>query len=667
MASLVAVLLHAGILTLAYSSKTEDAYSKNNLYSHDSLPPPDRQVRHKKKAGSGYLSSSDTSHAHADAAVTCDETCRGKNIMINVFLAFLLLVLVNVVGYFCWNRGSKSSVPPSEIAGGQFRNVRPASGVVDARGPRASRDQRDLRSSRSIMSNQSFSGKSPQWAEKFQPWKLLQIAGSRVGQQVAVLFFLFYEVCAWNPHHHLILMNCRREVLGSWVYMCEGTKAFARCFPLFAASMALIVTGRYILQFRIYYHFLIRKVLLDFTNHDIKRDLVLILVLLCFLCAVSHFVLDFFFPPYVTLDKMTVVATAYFLPCGVFFILWREASDVEWHLMPLPKLVEDDPQWATQHIANSQKYLDTSIQHNFKNAQHKLYYEKPDHKFELDELLDEIVMMSRPAVSNFEDEPDHGDVKHGIHGLYKGLWPGRILLNPFLKDDDSRKFRQAFMTFVFVFIVLQLCLLVALALSAVQEANDAVPGGVPHDAFHAGGEAFEQLGHAGYCRDEGQHRPPGYFISIEKLAGHQNGTNAAGLLQTALRHARHFRAQAQIDVDQAKNLCAHHCAGNEYCLGFAMDPDLCNIYLRQEAPTPSGWETLRSIHRTSTKDQSSHSKWAIVTTDFSAQVTCYVKLTHESEPENFVGSAVYVCHILVILVIVYMSATKIFKPRFVSV
>merc|ERR1712216_601131 len=171
-------------------------------------------------------------------------------------------------------------------------------------------------------------------------------------------------------------------------------------------------------------------------------------------------------------------------------------------------------------------------------------------------------MMSHPAGSNFQDEPDHGDIKHGIHGLYKGLWPGRILLNPHLKDKESRKFQHAFMTLVVVFIVLQLCLLGALIMSAVQEAHDAVPGGMPHDAFYAGDAAFEQLGHTGYCRDEGQHRPPGYFIAIDKLKGQHNSTNTALLLQTARGHspkdaakdAKKLRARAQIDALQSRNI-----------------------------------------------------------------------------------------------------------------
>jgi len=678
----VLILLVASISTLAYSSTTEATHSPGDP------PPPVRIVWHKKKAGSGYLTSSALQPNHLQnlnavtnfrniqegPETTCDEACRYRHIALNIGLAFVLLGVVNCCGYYCWMRGAKSKERSYDNVDDRPRSL--------SRSLHLSRSPREA----SGLSQARQNVDVPDWARPFQPWKLIQVAGTRVGQQAAVLMFLFWEVCSWNTHHHLVLMNCRRDVLGWWVYSCEGTKAFARCFPLFAASMAMIVTGRYILQFRIYYHFLLKNVLLDFTNHDIKKDLVLMLVLLCFLCAIMHFTLDFFFPPYVTLEKLTTVVTVYFLPCCVFFLLWREASDVEWHMMPLPKLVEDDPQWATEHLGKSRKYLDTSIKHNFKQAERNLYYQKPDHMFELDELLDEIIRISHPATSNFEEEPDHGETKHGIHGLWKALWPGQILLNPYLKDEDSKNFSRAFKLFVTVFIVVQFVLLFAFAVSAVQEARDAVPGGIPHDAFYAGGEAFEQLGYNGYCRDEGQHRPPGYFIAQDKLAGQVNGTDAVSgqhggasvalLMRTAFTR---LRSPAHKDADHAKQLCAYHCAGVEECIAFAMDPDLCNIYLSKEVPTPSGWDTLRSIHRTSAKDLSlshgkktdkatgSHTQWTIVTTDHSMGTTCFVKLEQQQEPENFVGCAVYLCHMLMVLFIIYASARKTFKGYFRTV
>jgi len=600
------------ISIVVYSSRAEA----------DALPSS-TVVRHKKKAGSGYLSSS---------PLYKEQQKKGQaSIAFNIVLAFVLLGLVNCCGFLCWwayrEKSTEQPDQPELVRGSQIVNQ--------------------------------------EWAREFQSWKLLQVAGSRVGKQVAVLLFLFWEVCTWNAHHHLVLMNCRRDVLGGWVYACEGTKAFARCFPLFSASMAMIVTGRYILQFRIYYHFLLKNVLLDFTNHDMKKDLVLILVFCCFICALLHFSLDFFFPPYVTVDKITAIVTVYFLPCFVFFLLWTEASHVESRLMPLPKFVEDDPQWATDHISRSKKYLDTSIKHNCGLAERKLYYEKQDHRFTLDELLDEIIRISHPAHVNFQDEPDHGETKHGVHGLYKGLWPGRILLNPYLKDEESRKFKNAYTLFIAVFIVVQCVLLVALGVSAVQEATDALPGGIPHDAFYAGGEAFEQLGYSGYCRDEGQHRPPGYFTAIDKMPGYHAGTNVA-LMQTALGRAR--TVPTVFEVEKGTNLCAHHCAEDEYCIGFAMDPDLCNIYLTTDRPTPAGWYHLRAIHRhkVTADDESSHTKWAIVTTDHSMGVSCFVKLKQEAEPENFVGCTVYAVHIVMILWLIYMSALKTFKSHFLS-
>jgi len=526
------------------------------------------------------------------------------------------------------------------------------------------------RSNKSLLSKKSTVQELSEepWAHQYKPWRLLQVACSLLGGQIATLLFLWYQVSPWNHFHHNVLMNCRRDVLGWVVYPCEGSVAFARCFPLMASSMALIVTGRYILQFRIYFHFLVRNAIIDFTNYEIKKDLALILTLVCFLGAVVHFIMDLLFPPYVTTDKMMLIITTYFFPCIIFFLLWKDAADIEWHLLSLSKFVEHDPQWAKGHISKCEKYLDTSIKHNFKDAQQKLYDENlPDGKFDLDELLDEIIAISHPANSHFQDEPDHGDIKHGNHDFFKGLWPGRILLNPNLKDEESKGFRNAYFVFVAMFIVLQFGILTALTLSAVYKFNDAQSHGIPHDAFYVGGRAFEQLGQSGYCRAEGQHRPPGYFRKIEELEDQHDGTNEALLLQTASRHVKKLRTQVDIHVvEKERNLCARHCAANQYCNGFAMDPDLCSIYLSKEMKAPSGWSTLRSIHRMSTvEDLLNRDKegftWDVVTTDGSTRAVCFTILTRQPEPQKYIACAIYVFHILVIWQTLYNVGHYTFK------
>jgi len=346
----------------------------------------------------------------------------------------------------------------------------------------------------------------------------------------------------------------------------------------------------------------------------------------------------------------------------------HEAANVEKRLMPLPKLVEEDTAWAKQLIAKSEKYLDTSIKHHTHNAERTLYYAKPDHRFELNELLDEIIRQCRPVQTVYHDEPDHGDVKHGVHGLYKGLWPGRILLSPYLKDAESIKFRKTFMVFGVAFIVVQVCIVAALVVSAIQEALDAVPGGMPLNAFYVNGEAFDRLGYNGYCRDEGQHRPPGYFIAINKLEGSALlGTKAALWKQMTSVHSGMLRTDLLVDSKpRGTRSCARGCADNAHCIGFAVDPDLCNIYLDQQSAVPEGWDTLSSIHRQSGRDiaEHQHDNWAIVTTDHSMGATCYVKVEQGHEPENYVGCFVYFCHIIAIIKLVVVSVYMTFKGHF---
>lgn len=503
---------------------------------------------------------------------------------------------------------------------------------------------------------QSSNPTEHQWAQNFKSWSLVAAALLRVGKQAAVLVFLFYQTCSFNSTHHLILGSCRREILGLWVYPCEATKAMTRSFPLFAASLAMIVTGRYILHHRIFYQLLMKKVLLDFTNYDIKKDLVIMVMFLGFLGSLLHFALESFFPPYLTLDKLTTIATMYLLPCIIFFLLMREASDVEWSMLPLPKFVESDPPWAKRHIAQCQNLTDNNVRRHILPSVRKLYHAKADHMFEVDELLDEIIRASQRSVSGLTDDEDFAD--EGLHGFYKGMWPGRIFLNPHLRPT---RFRKAFMTFTAMVLMFQFCIVVALATCAIQEGFDAVPGGISNEAFYVGGVAFESVDVQGYCRDEDLRRPPGYFRTIESMTSRHHGTKASLVMQS---HSLMLRGRVEGDQEeQGRSLCAHHCAERYKCIGLAMDRDFCTIYLIDESTTPTGWTTLTDH----IEKASQYKQWTIIKTDQSLKTECFVKLEIEEQPEKFVASLVYLVHIFGIVGVVSFSGFRTYYNYFVPV
>lgn len=522
------------------------------------------------------------------------------------------------------------------------------------------------RSQRSQSGLEHFFAQKPEWAEKCRSWPLVYAGFSRVGKQAAILVFLFYQICSWNPSNHYLLMSCRRDLLGAWVYPCEATKAITRCFPLFAASLILIVTGRYILQHRIYYLMLLKGVLLDFTNYNVKKDIVLMTLFLGFLCSLLHFVLAFFFPPYLTLENATLITSLYLVPCFVFFLLMQEASDVEWSTVPLAKFVEVDPAWAKKHIAQCKMLTDGCVRYHIPEAMKRLHDQKQDGRFDLEELLDEIIRLSQARP--LEDD----EATHSMFMTNYSMWPARILLSPHLKDKKSIRFRKAFMTYTAVVAVILCGSVVALAISATQAGMDAVPGGLSYDAFYVGGVAFERVGVDGYCRDADMHRPPGYLKAIESLSNKRLGTNAALLTRSSFMRSRILIPENGIltkgvpedESEQGQKLCALHCARREKCIGFAMDPEFCNIYLNGAFGTPSGWMPLTDRRL---KENADRENWSIAMADSSLSTTCFVKVEEKEEPEKFLACAVYVVHIFGIMGIVAWYTYRTWHNYFVPV
>lgn len=513
---------------------------------------------------------------------------------------------------------------------------------------------------------ENFFAQKPEWAEKYRSWPLVYSGFSRVGKQAAILVFLFYQICSWNPSNHHLLMSCRKDLLGAWVYPCEATKAITRCFPLFAASLAMIVTGRFILQHRIYYLMLLKKVLLDFTNYNVKQDIVLMTLFLGFLCSLLHFVLAFFFPPYLTLDNIMLITSLYLVPCFVFFLLMQEASDVEWSMVPLAKFVEADVAWAKQHIAQCQLFTDGCIRYHIPEAMKRIHDQKQDGRFDLDELLNEIIRLSH------EEPMEEDKAAHSMFMTVYSMWPGRILLSPHLKDRKSIRFRKAFMTYTAVVAVILCCSVIALAISAVQAGMDAAPGGLSYDAFYVDGVAFERVGVDGYCRDRDMKRPPGYLKAITSLSSEHHGTDAALVTRSSFMHSRILIPESGIlsrgfpedESGQGQKLCALHCARREKCIGFAVDAEFCNIYLRGAFGTPSGWMPLTDRRL---KDDADRENWSIAMADSSLSTTCFVKLEEKAEPEKFLACAVYVFHIFAILGIVAWYTYRTYLNYFVPV
>lgn len=292
-----------------------------------------------------------------------------------------------------------------------------------------------------------------QWEKKADPYMLLLQVGLAAGKQVIALALLFFQVL----NERQLLMTCDSRIIGRWTYLCEYTKTFVRCFPLFAASVTLMVGSRSMLQQRIYYGLLKRDALLDFENTKAWHDPLFYILLLCFVHGVAHFALD------LSIDEGFGAETGsekyheavnmvknYILPAMIFFAFLCTSYDVEAILVPLSKYFEEDPVKARQ-AAGQLKFMD---ERDVDELIPQLSVKIPHVETTLEATYREIIKRC-PEHGRAPDLDEQKKCTKGFRAaakqlvqwqLLKTMWPSKILLDPQLLDAEAGDFRKVFLT-----------------------------------------------------------------------------------------------------------------------------------------------------------------------------------------------------------------------------
>lgn len=532
------------------------------------------------------------------------------------------------------------------------------------------------------------------WEEDYQPWRLLLRAMLTIGKQAAFLIFVYVQLCVWNPTHHRVLQTCRQEWMGPWAYPCEASKACARAFPLVAASIGMVAAGRFILQSRLFYSLLMRKVLLDFSHYRYKQDTLVVILACCFVSSLLHFAFDLCFPPFVTVDRLADIGTIYIAPCCVFFMLYESISDIERHFVPLTKFFEGNPGWAKLHLGKSEIYLEESVKCKSLPAQAALRLKRNRKGYSIDELLDAVIKDSEAYAG---DNAQHGkDPGRTSKSLFRGLWPARLLLDPKLSDVDSLIFRRSWIVFGVIFIVVQVAVVTSLVVSAWQESVDAKPGHYPVGAVQVDTAHYEYVGE-GYCRGSGMRIPDHYSAARSTLAvatpPRPGPSPTARSRPLQVRRARAKQQPGAITVKPAvlgfsalevfssapldaigaklnnlekqsgdphkqflatsKLQCARHCAAETKCIAYAIDPDTCTIYVKESSSAPPGWTDAA-------EDAMYERGFIIQQTNGARDAECWAKVNDAGEPQDYLGVVIY---LFMALLVLGTSITAAFKTK----
>jgi len=196
--------------------------------------------------------------------------------------------------------------------------------------------------------------------------------------------------------------------------------------------------------------------------------------------------------------------------------------------------------------------------------------------------------------------------------------------------------------FCTIFVVVQFSLLTIFGLRAYREATEAMPEHMPEGIYRVGDTGFELMG-PGYCRDDSMQRPDGYYKPLYMMVTPPQDISKAPVW----RYSEHMAQQLapdrpkEGDHSPAFEACATHCAETKSCIGFAVDNDLCNVYIRGKASAPSGWYDLAE------KDPRHYSirrHAVILQTTGSEEADCWKRYVRRGDTQDIVGAVVFGLH-----------------------
>mmetsp|Transcript_82445 Transcript_82445/g.146128 ORF Transcript_82445/g.146128 Transcript_82445/m.146128 type:complete len:559 (-) Transcript_82445:132-1808(-) len=539
-----------------------------------------------------------------------------------------------------------------------------------------------------------------EWERHYNPWWLFTRALLLVGVQALTLSITYWQVCEWNVKGIPITVQCNKDIHGMMAYPCEGTLAFARCFPLLAISVSLVVAARFMLQARMYYELLQRKAILNFQNYHFAKDPATLLLAVCLLAGLLHFVLDLFMPPHLPHQYFTKAQNTwkFVSPCIVFFVVFERGCNTEKHLPTLNDLYEEDAGWAKEHLNASKLYSEKQLHDSACEVLEGIEQNPGKAPFSLDGLLDEIIKGATPSRgTSYEGEGDESALL--------GLWPAPVLLAKNLTDNNSRAYKLSMRVFMIIFVVVHMILLGILAGSTLREILDIIPGQRPLGSYlpvmglvmeEVDGSLYQSLG-SGYCRDEGSSRPDcDWFawkdlnneseivseISASAVAGERALNHSLislrfNISRTTLRESETFRDRDLLNIFSAlsasfEQRLAGACSGwltgwytaarkgarptgnvsamteqcGKYCdysacIGFSVDDDYCTIYNARPQEEPPGWTKCAATSNITSLSQ-------IVQTNSFETALCLKKLTLKGESEDIVSAAVSALHVCLV-------------------
>jgi hypothetical protein len=319
-----------------------------------------------------------------------------------------------------------------------------------------------------------------------RPWEfrgticgLLIDVGSRTASQVMMLIPMVGSVLLGEGAG----LRCSEKVYpkslapdGAWmVYVCEYLSAFSKAYPVLAATAVMLITGRNLLQKRLYYGMLQSGGVVTFGQNNPLKDIlfwflvasyghcVAYLGLICFVFNKDG---ELYFHETGKLEDGTLkselkmgdeelqmilqVCTLLLIPGAFFLIFFYGGYDIEGTLVPLSQYIHDakdvaaDKEDAKKSLSQLRMLSDSITKVVLEDFEDQIFATAGDYEGK----CMEVKKMSLRAEEEYvkEDLPQIP--------LFESMWPGQLLLKPDIKGDLADNFKLLWTILMPVFLIL---------------------------------------------------------------------------------------------------------------------------------------------------------------------------------------------------------------------
>lgn len=289
-----------------------------------------------------------------------------------------------------------------------------------------------------------------------------------------------YTLTSWlfvSIQHKNIWPSCSARWGGLWSVesvACSASILVFWTFPLFLCLYNLAFSYQDLLKIRLYYEMFSHRVNIDYKNLSFwgSPGVWAIIAVTALSCSV--------YPMAGKLSLRDVFMTLpYWIPIVSFVCLLYSMWDTESRLLSVAKFVERDPEWATEHLADSYFITDFVAEASFNSIVRDMKEQFPSPKLTTGEFILEIAAEAERIITSSPRRQkaqlrklSTTSVQNPLHAVFAKYWVRELLWSPFLVDPEAAQFHFWFSVYCIYSLVLAGFIVLLFALTVVDHLHE---------------------------------------------------------------------------------------------------------------------------------------------------------------------------------------------------